>query len=132
MQWDQLRDLLALQDRLDGLLGSGASGWTPAVDLYETADQYVVLVELPGLRREDVSIDAQPDRLTLRGARRPMEGDPPRFLQLERGHGPFVRSFAFGDPIDVDRVAAEFREGLLTVTAPKREQSGPRRIPVTT
>ena len=132
MQWDQLRDLLALQDRLDGLLGGDASGWTPAVDLYETADQYVVLVELPGLRREDVSIDVQPDRLTLRGARPPADGEPPRFLQLERGHGPFVRSFAFGDPIDVDRVKADFREGLLTVTVPKREQSGPRRIPVTT
>ncbi len=132
MQWDQLRDLLALQDRLDGLLGGEASGWTPAVDLYETADQYVVLVELPGLRRDDVSIDARADRLTLRGVRRPPDGGPPRFLQLERGHGPFVRTFAFGDPIDVDGVRADFREGLLTVTVPKREQSGPRRIPVTT
>lgn len=130
MQWDQLRDLLALQERLDGLPGGEASGWTPAVDLYETADQYVLLVELPGLAREDLQIEARADRLTLSGTRRPVSGDASRYLRLERGHGSFVRTFTFGDAIDVDRITADFRDGVLAVTVPKTERGGPRRVPV--
>ena len=131
MQWDQLRDLLALQDRLEGLMGGAATGWTPAVDLYETAEHYALLVELPGLTREDVHLEAQADRVTIKGSRRPAPGAAaPRFLQLERGHGPFTRTFAFAEPIDSDRVAADFRDGVLAVTAPKRRHSGPRRVPV--
>ena len=95
MQWDQLRDLLALQDRLEGLMGGAATGWTPAVDLYETAEHYALLVELPGLTREDVHLEAQTDRVTIKGSRRLAPGaTAPRFLQLERGHGPFTRTFA--------------------------------------
>jgi HSP20 family protein len=129
MRWDRLRDLLALQDRLNGLLGPEPS-WTPAVDLFETADQYVVVVELPGFAREDVAIEAQADRLTLRGARRPPAGESFRFLRLERGHGAFARSFTFVNDIDLDRIAADFRDGVLTVTVPKREPVGPRRVPI--
>ena len=130
MQWDQLRDLLTLQDRLDGLMGGASAGWTPAVDLYETGDHYALLVELPGLSRDDVQIEARADRLTLKGVRRPAPDAAPRFLQLERGHGPFVRTFAFTEPIDVDRVTADFRDGVLAITVPKREPSGSRRVPV--
>jgi len=130
MQWDQLRDLLTLQDRLEGLMGGASAGWTPAVDLYETGDHYALLVELPGLDRSDVQIEAQADRLTLKGTRRPASAEAPRFLQLERGHGPFVRTFTFAEPIDVEGVSADFRDGVLAVTVPKREPSGPRRVPV--
>ena len=130
MEWDQLRDLLTLQDRLEGLMGGASTGWTPAVDLYETGEHYALLVELPGLSREDVQIEARADRLTLRGTRRPASGESPRFLQLERGHGPFVRTFAFTEPIDVEGVTADFRDGVLAITVPKREASGPRHVPV--
>jgi len=130
MRWDQLRDLIALQDRLYGFQGPEPSAWSPAVDLFETVDQYVVIVELPGLAREEVAIEAQADRLTLRGARRPPAGESLRFLRLERGQGAFTRSFAFANEIDLDRITAEFRDGVLTITVPKRDPAGPRRVPI--
>ncbi len=130
MQWDQVRELLALQHRLDRLRGLAAPEWTPPVDLYETADRYVVVMELAGLTRDDVQIEAQDDRLTLRGARPARAVSPSRFHQVERGHGAFVRSFAFGHPIDLDRIGAEFHDGVLTVTVPKKPRPGPRRIEV--
>jgi HSP20 family protein len=126
MRWHQLRDLIALQDRLD----PDVSAWAPAVDLYETADQFVLLVELSGVAPDDAQIDARADRLTLRGARRPESDPPPRFLQLERGHGPFERSFAFAHEITVDGITAEFHDGVLTITVPKRQPTGARRVPI--
>jgi HSP20 family protein len=130
MQWDQVRDLLALQDRLDKLLGGAAPGWSPPVDLYETDDRYEIAMELPGLARNDVRIEAQADRLTLGGARPASPSAPQRYHQIERGHGTFSRTFTFAHPIDVDHITAEFRLGILTVVAPKAQPRGTRRIAV--
>jgi HSP20 family protein len=130
MQWDQVRELLALQHRLERLRSPSAPEWTPPVDLYETSDRYVVLMELAGLSRDDVAIEAQEDRVTLSGARPARTTPPDRFHQVERGHGAFSRTFAFAHPIDVDRITAEFRDGVLTVTIPKKHRPQPRRIEV--
>ncbi len=130
MQWDQVRELLALQHRLDRPRGPSTSDWSPAVDAYETADRYVVAVELAGLSRDDVHLEAQEDRLTLSGARPARPVPPARFHQVERGHGPFTRSFAFAQPIDVEGIVAEFQDGVLTVTIPKKQRPRPRRIEV--
>jgi len=131
MPWDQVRDLLACQDRLDSLLAGAPQGWTPPADVYETADAFVILLELAGLVREDVQIEAQADRITLSGTRQPPAGTPGRYHTMERGHGRFARVFAFPEPIDVEGIAADFHDGLLTVTIPKRERPAPRRIAVT-
>ena len=130
MHWDQVRELLALQDRLDKLLGSSAPGWSPPVDLFETDDRYEISVELPGLSRDDVQIEAQEDRLTLSGSRPGRTDEARRYHQVERGHGSFSRTFAFAHPIDVDHIAADFRQGILSVTVPKKRQTAPRRITV--
>lgn len=130
MQWDQVRELLALQHRLDRLRGPSAPEWMPPVDLYETADRYVIVMELAGLSRDAVRIEAQHDRVTLSGARPERAVAPARFHQVERGHGAFTRTFAFAQPIDLDRISAEFRDGVLTVTIPKQHRPRPRRIEV--
>ena len=104
-RWDPLRDLLALHEQLGHLVGSDAPGWTPPVDLFETADEYVLTAELPGLTREQIDIHAEERRIVIRGAR---GADPGRdipceqYHRVERGHGRFSRAFSLPEIIDVD------------------------------
>lgn len=119
-----------MQERLDSLFGRATPGWVPVVDLYETAGAYVVAAELPGMSRDDFQIDIAEHTLTLRG-RRTDAGRGHRYQQLECGLGQFSRSFRFADDIDPDSINAEFRDGVLIVTVPKKAAGGPRRIEVT-
>jgi HSP20 family protein len=107
----------------------GAAAWAPAIDVYETADRYVVAAELPGLKREEIDLLVENGRLTLRGARRE-PGDSHRYHQVERGHGQFQRTFEFGTAVAADQVSADLRDGVLTVTLPKAAPAV-RRIEVT-
>jgi HSP20 family protein len=120
---DPLRDLMSLTDsldRLDRLTDRDGAGWLPPVDVYETPDRYIVTAELAGLDRRDIEIDAREDGLSLRG-KRPDPGVPPHaYHRIERGQGQFQRRFVFAEPIDVARVAAEFKDGVLTITIPKQ------------
>ena len=128
-RWDPLRDLLAIQHRLDRLSSSGPQGWAPAVDLCETADAFIVTAELPGLAREQVRIEVQDGRITLQGrrdARVPCE----QYHQVERGHGEFSRSFALPATVEVEHITADLRDGVLTIVIPKAADRGPRRVDV--
>jgi HSP20 family protein len=118
-RWDPLHDLLALHERLNRFGADEAPGWTPAVDLYETADRFVVSVELPSLDRDDIRIDAQEQTLVIRGERPCQAPGDARFLRVERGHGAFVRSFSLPQPVRAEEVSAEFHNGVLTVLVPK-------------
>jgi HSP20 family protein len=80
-RWDPLRDLLALHEQLGHLVGTDAPGWTPPVDLYETADEYVLTAELPGLTRDQIDIHAEERRIVIRGAR---AADPARDIPCEQ------------------------------------------------
>lgn len=132
-RWDPLRDLLALHEQLGQLVGTDAPGWTPPVDLYETAREYVLTAELPGLQRNQIDIHAEDRRIVIRGAR---GADPSRdipceqYHRVERGHGRFSRAFSLPETIDVDGVTADFKDGILTVTIPKATDGGARRIDV--
>jgi HSP20 family protein len=132
-RWDPLRDLLALHEQLGQLVGSDAPGWTPPVDLYETPAEFVLTAELPGLTRDQIEIHAEDMRLTLRGARTSTPGREipcEQFHRVERGHGRFSRTFALPEPIDVERIAADLRDGVLTITIPKAVDRAARRIDV--
>ncbi|MCX6552434.1 MAG: Hsp20/alpha crystallin family protein [Acidobacteria bacterium] len=118
-RWDPLHDLIALHERLNRLGVDDTPGWTPAVDLYETPDRFVLSLELPGLSREHVKIEVQQDALIVRGERPVHREDAAHYHRVERGHGAFARSFALPHPVDVESVAAEFRDGVLTVVVPK-------------
>jgi HSP20 family protein len=132
-RWDPMRDLLALHEQLGHLVGADAPGWTPAVDLYETAEEYVLTAELPGLAREQIDIHAEERRVVIRGAR---GVDPGRTIpceqyhRVERGHGRFSRTFSLPEIIDVDAIRAELKDGILTVTLPKAVDRTTRRIDV--
>ncbi len=128
-RWDPLRDLLTLHDQIGQLVGTDAPGWTPPVDLYESEGAFILTAELPGLTREQIEIQAEESRIVIRGDR----GQVPceQYHRVERGHGPFSRAFVLPEPIDVESVSADLRDGLLTVTLPKAGGRGARRINVT-
>lgn len=132
-RWDPLRDLLALHEQLGHLVGTDAPGWTPPVDLYETAGEFVLTAELPGLTRDQIEIHAEDSRIVIRGARGGGSGrDVPceQYHRVERGHGRFSRAFTLPESIDVDAVTAELNDGILTVTMPKAADRNSRRINV--
>jgi len=132
-RWDPLRDLLALHEQLGHLVGTDAPGWTPPVDLYETAAEFVLTAELPGLSREQIDIHAEDNRIVIRGARgaEPAREIPcEQYHRIERGHGRFSRAFSLPEAIAVDDVTADLKDGILTVTIPKAASRGARRVDV--
>lgn len=127
MPWDPFRDIMALQDRLGRLQGREPA-WNPPVDVYETADRYVVTAELPGLSRDDIHIELRDGELTIRGQRPAAAVRPDAYHRMERLQGPFARGFAFAERIVAERISAEFRDGVLTITLPKAPPADSRRI----
>lgn len=131
MPWDPIRDLQAWQERL---ASHHLESWAPPIDIYETAEMYVITAEVPGLKREEIELALEDARLTIRG-RRPdrvaaSAGETLRYHQVERGRGPFSRTFEFAERIDRDRVNAELNQGVLTITLPKIPEAPARTIEV--
>jgi HSP20 family protein len=132
MPCDPLGDLRAWQQRLERLSRHPADVWAPPVDVYETADAFVVTAEVPGLSREDVELAVDESRLVIKGRRkaRGAAGDTVHYHQVERGHGTFERVFEFTDTIDGTRISADLSDGVLTITVPKVPPPPPRKIEV--
>lgn len=140
--WEVMRELATMQERMNRVwAGSHDRGqedvtsrgsWLPPVDIYQTPERQVVLkAELPGLKREDIDLTVENNTLTIRGERKRDDGVPEdRYHRLERAYGSFTRSFTLPDTIDGANVHAEYRDGVLTVTLPTREDARPRQIHV--
>ena len=122
--------MLNMQERMERLSGHEASGWTPPVDIFETAEAYVVTAELPGLQRSDIDIRYHDGQLTLQGTRRTPDVPCERYHRVERGHGGFIRRFSLPSTIDATAIAADLKDGVLTVTVPKGGGAAARRIDV--
>lgn len=143
VRWDPFRELTLMQDRLNRLFGDAygqrsgedlvaRGAWMPAVDIYETDDHdLVVKCELPEIRRENIDLRIENNLLTIRGERT-LEKDvkEEQFHRVERSYGAFTRSFSLPSTVDAGKVKAEYRDGVLTVTLPRREESKPKQIPV--
>lgn len=132
MPCDPLGDLRAWQQRLERLSHAPSDGWAPPIDVYETADAFVVTAEVPGLSREDVELAVEETRLVIQGRRegRPGQANAVHYHQVERGHGSFRRIFEFTDAIDGDRITADLADGVLTIMVPKVPPPPPRKIEV--
>ena len=133
-RWDPLRDLLALHEQLGHLVGTDAPGWTPPVDLYETADEYVLTAELPGLTREQIDIHAEERRIVIRGARggRTPDAISPASSTTASSAATAAspaRSRCLNRSTST-AVTADLKDGILTVTIPKARDRGTRRIDV--
>lgn len=106
---------------------TAATGWAPALDLYENDDAYVATVELPGFKSSDISIDLQDGVLTLSGERKvETEGA----FRHERPSGQFTRRVELPNRVDGEHVTAAYHDGILTVTLPKAEEAKPRKISI--
>jgi HSP20 family protein len=143
VRWsDPFREFAQLQDRInrvfsntygqsdDGLLTSGT--WAPPVDIYQNGDHEVVLkAELPDMTREDIDITVDNGTLTIRGEKKfSNEVKEESFHRIERRYGAFSRSFSLPQTVDTGKVGAEYKNGVLTVRLPLREEAKPRQIKV--
>lgn len=126
-----LEELSRLQDRMNSLfekallpteyddLEGGLPGtWSPSADVLETDDSFLIFAELPGVRRDDIQLQAKEGRLELSGRRLSL-GENRIFVRMERSYGPFRRAFDLGPGIDLAQVSAEFEHGILRVRVPK-------------
>jgi HSP20 family protein len=138
-RFDPFRDLAVLQDRMNRLFtdyGSREEGalsaWAPAVDIYENEKKELVLkVELPDVKHEDVSVTVENNTLSLSGERKfDSEVKKEHYHRIERAYGSFSRSFSLPTTVDTTRIGAEFKNGVLTVRLPFREEAKPRSINV--
>jgi HSP20 family protein len=131
-RWDPLRDLIALHEQIGQLVGTDAPGWTPPVDLYETATDFILTADLPGLSRDQIDVSVDDNRVIIRGERvgGPIDMPCEQFHRVERGHGRFSRSFALPDAVDVNGVSADLKDGILTVRIPKTRDRGASRVAV--
>jgi HSP20 family protein len=107
------------------------TNWVPACDIYETDKDIVVKAELPGLKKEEVFVSIENNVLMLRGERKfTDEVKRENFHRVERTYGEFIRSFTLPAFVDTSKILAEFKDGILMVTLPKREEAKPKQIEV--
>jgi HSP20 family protein len=145
VRWEAFRDLVALQDRMNRMFDESYRGrgnaseddwalggtWAPAVDIYEQDGNIVLTAELPGVDPKDVDIRVENNVLTLRGERK-WTNDVQResYHRVERSYGTFTRSFTLPNVVNTDQIKADFKDGMLRLTLPKREEAKPKQISI--
>jgi HSP20 family protein len=134
-RWSNLRDELNSFFELPvwstfARTGQLFTGWSPALDLYQSNDNVVAVVELPGMRKEDIEISLHDGTLTISGERTRESTDAEKAERTERYIGTFRRSIALPTRVDANKVSATYRDGILTVTLPKAEEVKPKQIAV--
>ena len=135
-RWSNLRDELNSFFELPvwssfARTGQLFTGWSPALDLYQSNDNVIAVVELPGMRKEDIEISLHDGTLTISGERkRENSSDGDKAERTERYIGRFRRSIALPTRVDAGKVSATYRDGILTVTLPKAEEVKPKQIQV--
>jgi HSP20 family protein len=105
-------------------------GWSPALDLYQNNDSVIAVLELPGMRKEDIGISLHDGTLTISGERKSSSRNGEAAERTERYVGSFRRSIGLPVRVDANKVNATYRDGILTVTLPKAEEAKPKRINV--
>ena len=138
-RWEPFRDLARLQDEVNRLFDTGGGlyragesmGWTPACDIYEDEEALVLKFELAGVDPKDVDVRFENGVLTVKGERK-LEQEEKRenYHRVERSYGTFTRSFSLPGSLDAERIKAETKHGVLTITLPKKAEAKPRAIQV--
>jgi HSP20 family protein len=137
------RDLFTLQDRMNRLFEEAAdrrthkaedegeierADWIPAADVYEDEREYLLVLDLPGINREGLDVSLDEGRLAIRGERPPAEGLHAR--RTERPQGRFVRTFSMPDAVDRGAITADYKDGVLLLHLPKRDEQQGRRLKI--
>jgi HSP20 family protein len=142
MRWDPFRDLITLQDRMNRLFDEsmrgarpadeGTTSWSPAVDIYETDNEIVLKAELPEVNQKDIDIQIENSTLTIQGERKSDTTiKQENYHRIERAYGRFNRSFTLPNLVDQEKIKAEYRDGVLKIELPKREERKHKQIKVT-
>jgi HSP20 family protein len=108
-----------------------ATVWAPVVDIREDVDNYIVEAELPGMKREEIEVELENNVLSIKGERkfeRKQDGENYHFV--ERSYGTFYRSFSLPKNVDGERIGAEYKDGVLHVSIPKKEEVKPRKVEI--
>ncbi len=144
-RFDPFRDLVALQDRMNRMFDESyrartggteedwsLGAWAPAVDIYEKDGVVTLKAELPGIDPKDVDVRVEKNVLTLRGVRKlDEEVKKEHYHRIERAYGSFSRSFTLPSVIDTEHIKAEYKDGVLRMTLPTREEAKPKQISIT-
>ena len=141
VRFDPVHDFAALQDRMNRLFGgrftrdedlNAHGSWAPPVDIFETdGHDLIIKAELPDMSREAIEVTVEHNTLTLRGDKTlPADVKEDRYRRIERHYGRFSRSFTLPTTVDAARVSAEYKNGVLIVKLPFREEAKPRTINV--
>ena len=105
--------------------------WAPRVDIDETNNDYVVTADLPGMKREDIDVTIENGELRISGERKTEREEKEGTARVrERAYGSFVRTFNIGNNVDVEKIRANFKDGVLELTLPKAEQKKPKKIKI--
>ncbi|HXH67640.1 MAG TPA: Hsp20/alpha crystallin family protein [Candidatus Limnocylindrales bacterium] len=110
---------------------SSITAWAPAVDIFETEHELVVKADLPDIKPEEIDVRVENNILTIRGERKfEKKVDQSNYLRVERTFGSFSRSFSLANTVNSEAIKAEYKNGVLTLTVPKREEAKPKQIKV--
>jgi HSP20 family protein len=142
VSWSPFDQLATMRDEINRLFDSSFGefvrtpdlfgGWTPALDLYEDKDNLIVRAELPGLKKDDIEISLNQGTLAISGERKAeARSEGTDVHREERFYGRFQRTLDLPKPVQAERVAASYKDGILTVTLPKTEEAKPKQIEVT-
>jgi len=139
-RWEPFRGVNTLQDQFNRLFNdvfdrkgeeSSLTAWAPAVDIYETELELVVKADLPEVDPKDLEIRVENNILTIRGERKfEKKVNEDNYLRVERAYGSFARSFTLANTVNSDAIKADYQNGALTLTIPKREEAKPKQIKV--
>ena len=138
-RWDPFREVVVLQNRMNSLFREfnendsplTTASFVPAVDVYEDAKKVVLKLEVPGMEEKDLDIRVENNTLTVKGERKFEKDDKAKgYHRMERAYGTFVRSFTVPTTVDAEKVAAEYKNGVLTVKLPKKEAAKPRQVKI--
>jgi HSP20 family protein len=139
IRWDPFRNISALQEHVNRLFESNFShnahstltAWAPSVDVYETENELVIKADLPEVVEKDLDVRIENNMLSIRGERKfEQEVKEESYLRMERSYGSFSRSFSLPNTVDTQAIKAEYADGVLTVTLPKRAESKPKQVKI--
>lgn len=143
VRWEPFRDMMTLQERMNRLFDEGfgrfrmpdesldSGVWSPAVDIYETEQDIVVKAELPEVHQKDIEVRLENNTLTLKGERKfERETQQENYHRVERSYGSFSRSFTLPSTVDQEKIKAEYKDGILKIMLPKKEEVKPKQIKV--
>ena len=141
VKWDPFRDMITLRDRMDRLFEDSLnrfrggeedmthSTWSPAVDIYETAENIIIKAEIPGVNKKDISVEVKNDSLYLKGERKfEKELKEENYHRMERSYGSFSRVFSLPTSVEQDKIKAKFKHGVLQISIPKLEEEADKSV----